>query len=177
MYPLLFSGPLHAVIDRSYNLTHRIFRHCQLHSPVVFLYELRQSDRTLPCVMRHRIADKPHLAFPGDLLHHRCLSNARRPDQKDRPLSHKRKCIASHCILMQICPQGMCDLFFCFLYVHIFVCSPYFIVCSYKRLVSCPPYRTPAPTSAPGASPRYALQKQKPSHSPGQSADKCRLHR
>ena len=142
------------------------------------LYGLRKYKKQIEmCVMRHRIADKPHLTFPGDLLHHRCLSNARRPDQKDRPLSHKRKCIASHCILMQICPQGMCDLFFCFLYVHIFVCSPYFIVCSYKRLVSCPPYRTPAPTSAPGASSRCALQKQKPSHSPGQSADKCRLHR
>ena len=176
-YPLFFSGPLHAVINGGYDLTHRIFRHRQLPSPVVFLYELRQSDCALPCVMRHRIADEPHLTFPGDLFHHRCLSNARRSDQKDRTLPHKRKCIASHCILMQICPQGMCDLFFCFLYVHIFVCSPFLSSALINGLVSCPLCRTPAPTSAPGASPPCALQKRKPSHSLGHSADKYRLHR
>ena len=97
--PLLISGLFNLIIDRCYDLAHRIFGHRICPAAVFFLPDKRQSHCTLSCVMSDRVRNKsdPHLF--RDLLHDLGLSDPRRSHQKDRPLPDRRNLVLPEGVL------------------------------------------------------------------------------
>ena len=96
---LFFSCFLHTVIDRSYDLAHRII--CNHHSltAIVTFHDLRQTDSTLTGMMRDRIGHKPNPALRSRLFHNGSLTDSRRTDQQNWSLTYQRINIISILIL------------------------------------------------------------------------------
>ena len=124
---LLFSRPLHAVVDRGDDLTHRIFCGMNRFSFDLSRADLRQAHGTLARVVCHRVGDKPDTALLCDLLHNRRFSDARRADQKNRALLPERNQRNTSFVSCKVCAQGFFHCLFCFLYVHmisLILCTP-----------------------------------------------------
>ena len=118
------SGLLHFIIDRRDNLAHRIFRDGVFLSAVLMLRDKRQTDRTLPRMVRDRIGHEPDAALLCDLLHDLRLANTRRAEQQHRPLPDLRNHISPVFILQKICLDRILDLLLCTLNIHPLVSSP-----------------------------------------------------
>lgn len=64
------------------------------------------------------IGDKADITLSGNLLHDLCLADAGRSHQKDGTLPDFRNTVLTVFILVQISPDSIFDIFFCFLYIH-----------------------------------------------------------
>ena len=97
--PLTVSGLFHLVIDRRYDLTHRIFGHRICPASVLLFPDKRQSHRALSRVVgdRVRYQSDPHLF--RYLLHNLRLSDPRRSHKKDRSLPDRGNLILPEGVL------------------------------------------------------------------------------
>ena len=97
--PLLISGLFYLIIDRCYDLAHRIFGHRICPAAVLLLPDKRQPHRALSRMVCDRVGHKSDLHLLCDLLHDLCLADPRRSHEKDRPLPDGRDLIFPECVL------------------------------------------------------------------------------
>ena len=83
-----------------------------------FLFDERQTHRALSRVVCDGVGDEADVTFPGNLLHDLCLSDAGRAHQKDGTLADFRNPVLAEFVFVQIGPDGIFDIFLCFLYIH-----------------------------------------------------------
>ena len=96
---LFVSGNFHFVIHRRDDLAHRILRHRIFFPSVLFFLNKRQPHCALAGMMGDRIRHQADPALSCHLLHDLCLSDSRRPHQKDRPLMNSGDHVFSTFIL------------------------------------------------------------------------------
>ncbi len=115
---LFTAGLFNLFVDRSDDLTHRIFRYRIFFSLEVLFHDDRESDGTLTGMVSDRIRDKTNATFTGGLFHDCSLSDTRRPDQKNRTLTDSRHEIAPLSVFSCINLYCMKKFLFCFFDIH-----------------------------------------------------------
>ena len=112
------AGGLHFGVDAGDDLTHGVFGHRDVLSAVVALANEGQAHSALAGVVSDGVGHQRHSAFPGHLLHHLRLANARRPHQQDGALPDSRDGVFAQGILGKVGFYGVFDLFFGTFDVH-----------------------------------------------------------
>ena len=118
-YALFYTRVFHKVIHCRDDFRHSVLRHVIFLTAVILVYNERQSQCGLPCVVRHGVRQQTYSHFRRYLLHYCSLAYSGRSHQKYRALFFNRNRIAASFVLCEICRHGILYLFFCFFNIHI----------------------------------------------------------
>ena len=109
---------LHVAVNAADDFAHGVFGDGSGDAVKYLFLNEREAHSALSRMVGNGIGDETDAAFLRNLLHDLCFSDAGRPHQKDGTLPDLRNTVLAVFILVQISPDSIFDIFFCFLYIH-----------------------------------------------------------